>query len=341
MIGRTILAVVVVSCGFGPVSAHHSIRAHYDVGNIGEVTGTLESIDWRNPHTIFELSVENEQGEIETWTGEAGSVNTLNRINLSRETLRPGMEITLVGPVSSRGRNEILAARAITETGDYAVFPAASYLLIQPPAESGDPNRVTSAAGYDISIAPAEDIFRVWVPMRFPGTAVYEMEFPLTETGKEALTRYDAAADDLATLCSPPGMPSMLDQPYPVEFIDRGEHITMHFEEWEGHRVIYMDGGPPAGAAATITGISQGSWDGDVLVIETDRIEYPYYDDFGIPLSEDAHVTERYAISEDGMRLEWSAEASNPDVFTDPFTISGWMVYSPDIEIRDFKCSQG
>ena len=113
----------------------------------------------------------------------------------------------------------------------------------------------------------------------------------------------------------------MLDQPYPIEFIDEGERIIMRIEEWNGRRTIHMNDSSPQEGIGTIYGHSRGRWDGNALVIETTGIGYPYYNDAGVPLTRDSVVTERYSISADGRRMDWSATTVDPTLFNGPASL--------------------
>ena len=323
-------------CFLTSAQAHHSLTAKYDVADIREITGILQSVKWINPHTEWVFSVENELGEAETWRAEGAAINTLIRNGVSRDDLQIGGSITVIGPVSRFGRNEIIAAKAITSGKEYVLFPALANVLLEPPPESE--STVTSAAGYELVIAKAPDLFRVWVPIEFPATGIHPVALPLTDHARAAADAYDAIEDDLAADCIPAGMPSMLDQPYPVEFVDQGDRIMMRFEEWNGVRTIHMNDSAPGGGRGTIFGDSTGRWDGDTLVIETSGVDYPSYNDAGVPMTEDMRVTERYSPSADRLRMNWTATIVDPSVFTEPVSFGGWMAWSPDIEIREFGC---
>ena len=316
---------------------HHSIVVHYDPADIRPITGTLESVQWANPHTKWVFSVANEQGELETWRAEGGAVNTLARNGIARDDFSIGGTITIIGPVARSGSNEMIAAQAVVDGIEYGLFPALADELDEalPPASE---TTLTSAAGYVIAYEPAPDLFRVWTPVDFPATGVRPIELPLTGAARASLQSYDPAADDLAAQCIPAGMPSMLDQPYPIEFIDEGDRIIMRVEEWNGRRTIHMTGADPEDGVGTIYGHSAGRWDGETLVIETSGIDYPYYNDAGVPMTQDTVVTERYTISADGRRMDWSMSAVDPSVFTAPAVLSGWAVWAPAIEIQNFEC---
>jgi hypothetical protein len=133
-------------------------------------------------------------------------------------------------------------------------------------------------------------------------------------------------------------MPSMLDQPYPIEFIDEGERIVMRVEEWNGRRTIHMTDAHPDESVGTIYGHSRGRWEDGALVIETRGMSYAYYNDVGVPMTRDARVTERYSLSADGRRMDWSVTTVDPTVFAGEAVLSGWAVWVPSIEIRPFEC---
>ncbi len=322
-------------CFLVTAQAHHSIIAHYDPGDVREITGTVISVRWANPHTQYVISVENQEGELETWRAEGGALNTLTRTGLTPDLFQPGSTITIIGPVSRFGRTEMIAAAAVAGGNQYALFPALANELDQ---ELSVEPTITSAAGYEITLEEAPDLFRVWTPIDFPATAIRPQELPLTEAARVSMDAYDAIEDDLAAECTPAGMPSMLDQPYPVEFIDQGDRIVMRLEEWNGVRTIYMNGTAADEGRGTIYGHSMGHWEGAALVIETTGIDYPYYNDAGAPMTEDMLVTERYSISPDGRRMDWTATIVDPSVFTASVSLGGWAVWAPDIEIRDFNC---
>ena len=78
-----------------PASAHHSIAA-YDREHPVTVTGTLKQFRFTNPHTWLILMVADNNGVESEWdlVGNPGTV--LVRQGWSRNTIRPGMKLTLL-----------------------------------------------------------------------------------------------------------------------------------------------------------------------------------------------------------------------------------------------------
>lgn len=72
----SLLALLVVLTP--PVAhAHHSTLGFFDVNNKVEIEGVLTDVTWRNPHTVFELDVVNDQGETVQWHVESGALGVL------------------------------------------------------------------------------------------------------------------------------------------------------------------------------------------------------------------------------------------------------------------------
>jgi hypothetical protein len=114
----------------------------------------------------------------------------------------------------------------------------------------------------------------------------------------------------------------------------------MHLELSDGMRIIHMNEDTiPNDVEPTSLGYSIGRWDGDVLVVETSRINYPYFDDLGTPQSGDLVFTERYTLSENDTRLDWVATAVDPEVFTESVNLSGYLVWVPGEEVKPFDCT--
>ena len=65
------------------------------------------------------------------------------------------------------------------------------------------------------------------------------------------------------SIASPPGMPAMMNNPYPIEFVDDGDRILLRLEEWDGRRVIHLNDDVNVDSQpATPTGYSVGVWKG-------------------------------------------------------------------------------
>ena len=178
--------------------------------------------------------------------------------------------------------------------------------------------------------------------LRLPGRDVrgwWARDFPLTEAARLELAAWDPETDNYAKRCIPAGMPEAMMQPFPIEFIDRGDTIILKIEEWDNSRTIHLNADPEADVPYSRMGYSVGRWEGDTLIVETDRINYPYFNDQGIPQSDAVKIIERFTLNAQDARLDWTAILTDPGTFTEPVTMAGmhWE-WIPDNEIKPYNC---
>ena len=79
-----------------PIFAHHG-RSNYDMTATATVKGVVTEFQWVNPHALILVDITGEDGKVEKWVGETNSPNTLSRQGWSRNTVKVGDQVTLVG----------------------------------------------------------------------------------------------------------------------------------------------------------------------------------------------------------------------------------------------------
>ena len=104
----TSVALVTASLVPAQSFAHHSFAAEFDINQPFEVTGSVTSVQWTNPHARILIDVE-EDGEIVNYNFELGSPNQLMRRGWSRKDLQPGDRVRVSG---HRARNRPTVGRA-------------------------------------------------------------------------------------------------------------------------------------------------------------------------------------------------------------------------------------
>jgi hypothetical protein len=290
---------------------------------------------WRNPHVRLTLSVAGAGGAPEIWEVETGSVNTLERMGVTADRFNVGDRIEVSGYGGRNGRKIIFAQAVIAANGDSLPLGGGGGGDIT--QRYARPEQV--AAGRVLDSGPATDIFRVWVPTSLPNTGAGRTTFPLTSAAAAARRAWDPAQDP-ALRCVAPGMPAAMDNPYPIAFERRGDDIVLRLEEWDGVRTIHVGGAASAAAASpSPMGYSIGRWEGDTLVVETDHIDYPYFDDLGTPQSANVSVRERFTLQPEARRLSWQAQIVDAASFTEPVTMKIEWQWIPGHEIKPFDCA--
>lgn len=311
------------------VSAHHAATGRYERDTFGEIQGEITDIFWRNPHVRFIIARTGEDGQEENWEVEFGSVNTLERLGVTRDVVSLGDQVSVYGRMGRNGLTAMFAGSIVTADGEEVPLQAGverRYGLTE--------EALRNARNVDEGLRA--DIFRVWLPVERPNTGAGTTEYPLTDAGRAAQAAWNPE-NDPALRCIPPGLPTAMDNPYPVEFRDEGDTVVMLLEEWDGVRTIYMNGaGEPAQPRM---GRSVGRWEGRTLIVETRDIDWRYVDDLGTPQSEDVVISERFTLSADGTDLAWEARITDAVNFTEPVVMRGVWTWVPGHEIKPFDCA--
>jgi hypothetical protein len=89
--------------------AHHS-TAPYDLIHGTIITGVVTRFEMLNPHGSIALDVSGEDGVIEHWTAAIEGPLVLRRLGWSKDTLKSGDKITIIG---NRTKNGSFHLRAI------------------------------------------------------------------------------------------------------------------------------------------------------------------------------------------------------------------------------------
>jgi hypothetical protein len=101
-----LLAVSVLAAGIlglsGSAYAHHSFAATYFEDKKVTIEGDLVQFLYRNPHSFVHVEVKDANGETVRWAVEWGAGGQLGRQGVTRETLKPGDHVIVVG---NPGRN--------------------------------------------------------------------------------------------------------------------------------------------------------------------------------------------------------------------------------------------
>ena len=337
--GWVLFATVVV-----PIStqAHHSVGAWFERDGRQEIEGVITEVRWQNPHVLFFVRAPNASGEDGIWEIETLSVSGIGRWGITRDLLTVGDEVRVSGWPSRRGLDNIFARNVLLPSGQELVF-------------GGDPLYSNEAlaggefidASDGIAAEPERGIFRVWsqgqgtgwlFPEGFvPGFDV--RSYPLTDEALAAYESFDYLEQDPTIDCEPKGMPVIMEQPYPIEFVDAGDRVLLRIEEYDQVRTIYLRNAPlEADQPHSRHGFSVGRMDGRTLHVTTTKINSGTFDTVGIPLSREAWLEERFEPSEDGSALHYDLTVHDPVYLTAPVETSKRYIYVPGIEVQEFDC---
>jgi hypothetical protein len=131
-----------------PALAHHGDAGRYDE-TLVTLEGTVVELQMINPHAIIVLDVADASGKVVRWQAEGGGPGALAREGWTRNTLKPGDKITLIGrKVKSGAPYMNLTERAVVyrtdtkrllfRTGNSTLPPGVIELRGAPPPGRGE-----------------------------------------------------------------------------------------------------------------------------------------------------------------------------------------------------------
>ena len=148
-----------------------------------------------------------------------------------------------------------------------------------------------------------------------------EAEVPYTPLGQAAYKNHDSK-DDPTGVCLPPGVPRIMQSPFPMAIVQTPTYVVMLFEYQRTWRMIYTDGrSHHAGVVDAFMGDSTGKWEGDTVALNNRT----WLDTAGHQHSANLHVIEQLT-------------RTGPDTIAYQYTVDDPTMYAkPWVHNRTFK----
>lgn len=316
---RLLTALLIIFAFPVSVSGHHS-RAEF-LNETVEIEGVLTEVIWRNPHIALFVDVASTTGEIESWRVEGWTrPAALESAGVTPDLFAVGDRLTVAGR-PSRFRQALLATNALLVNGTEAVMAPVD------PRWDGVTLGTEPRSMPQVADAAAENLgfFRAWYPAGNPMAALRNFAFT-----DEAIASREAwnPVDNPIVRCEPPGLPVPMFHPRPILFLDEGEEIGLHHSYLDTRRTIYLgDEENEADQRPSRLGYSKGRWeDASTLIVETSRINYPFFHIDGTAQTDAIRITERYTLSDDQARLDFELTIDDPVTLEAPATIESHFV---------------
>lgn len=342
---RLALSLLLVSVASSAL-AHHSFFGRFNTtGNI-ELEGDVTRVSWRNPHAHIFLNVKEADGKIVEYDLESGSPTLMTRAGIPADAIKVGDHIRIAGYPPTTSNKEAFATNVLLPSGQELVMQTGARPQFGGQSIGDFSYRFRTEGDRSM---PALGLFRVWTftgsdGFLFPESINrnYDLnQYPMTAAAKAALAKFNPATDNPTNNCTPKGMPLIMEQPLPMEIVKQGDDVAILIEEYDLKRVIHMNqSAAPAGTASSPLGYSVGHYDGDSLVVTTTNINWPHFNQAGIPQSPQSVITERFTSTEDGSVLAYAMTVNDPVNFTKPVELSKKMLYIPTETILPFECAE-
>ena len=310
---------------FSPgVFAHHSDKG-LDLDSEVMLEGVVTKVNWRNPHIYFVMQVAGQDGQPAEWTIQMASIPWLARRGWTSDSVNVGDELFVRAHPAIDGR-------------DYGVFVSIEKGGVRLP--QNNPVELTG----DVTATSLEG---TWLGDRstIGDFTLFFDRLITTEKGTVARDEFVAisAMNPMATCNTRPTPATLVSAGgylEEIEYLD--DTIILRNEIFDTERIVYMDGrSHPEGGERTPQGHSIGSWEGDVLVVDTVAFadhRSPYQN--GIPSGAQKHVVEKYQLNEDGSRILLEMMLEDPEYLVSPLTDTMEWVYAPDQNMIPWECDE-
>ena len=153
--------------------------------------------------------------------------------------------------------------------------------------------------------------------------------------------------DKARKVCTPDGIPRILESPYPFEIVESPNRGEVHILYELNHVVRLVTMTKPIPSEEDLetfpfySGHSAGHWDGDTLVVETAGFnEMTFLDNSGAPHTDQLRTVERIRKISGGKELEDIVAIHDPGVFTKDWSARFVYQARPDLRIMDYACSE-
>ena len=213
----------------------------------------------------------------------------------------------------------------------------------QAPGQQAAAKAKTSVANTDIS--------GVWNAMRgnYDTASFSKGDPPMTPWGQE---QFNAAkpsqgprgvklteTTDRVYKCSPPGMPYIYLQLFPMQIVQTPKQVIEIFEYDHTVRQIFIDGRKhPAEIKPSYNGHSIGHWEGDTLVVDTIALNGKMWlDRVGHPDSKQMHIIERiHRVDDKTLQVDFTFD--DPKSYVRPWTALMRFQLRPNWDIMEHVC---
>jgi hypothetical protein len=232
-----------------------------------------------------------------------------------------------------------------------SAFVAASTVACALLGLTNIPAAAQSSATKRQSRAAKTDLSGVWITASgvYDYAAFGKDEPPMTSWGQAQFAAAKPSqgshgvklteTNDKVYKCSPPGVPYIYIQIFPMQIIQTLREVIEFFEYDHIVRYIYTDGRQhPADLQPSYNGHSVGHWEGDTLVVDTVGLNGKnWLDRLGHPESSEMHIVE-HIRRVDAKNLEIDLTFDDAKSYTKHWSARIGFVLHPEWDILEHVC---
>ena len=320
------------------VNAHHSAAAAF-TANIIEIEGTVTEFNFTNPHIDVFFDSIGENGEVTQWRASGSAANLMRRRGWTAETIQPGQYLRFSGREARNGVPMVLL-------GTIAELNPADGSLVRNVEGESDYDEPVGSAPLALTLSDGRPNFTgAWTMgpggMGMGGPPGDRTPPPYNQAGTAAAAAFDPISDPVVA-CEPPGLVRQAGfTPHPVRMTQLEDRVILEYEEYGGRREILLNAPEPEGADHSNLGHSTARYEGETLVIESNRLLENYTNPNGNPVSDRITTVETYQRMDDpdvGAALAMQMVITDPVYMTGPWTLRWRKYYTPGYEFIRVDC---
>ena len=99
----------------GPLLAHHG-QVEYEAKSV-TLKGTVTKFEWSNPHVIISFAATADNGKSADWYAEVLPPARMVRAGWTKESIKPGDQVTLIGRPGKKGAHIMWLDYLVTPSG--------------------------------------------------------------------------------------------------------------------------------------------------------------------------------------------------------------------------------
>ncbi len=320
---RTLVACMFAATCSTAVMAHHSAAA-FNTDIETTIAGTVTEYSFRNPHVYMRVDVKKPDGTVSSSEVEAGAGSVLSPLGFNRDSVKVGDKVSIVGNSSKANGDKLFLGRELyKEDGTYM------------------PLNIGSRSTYQETTVKAASIAGAWFSPRTSFFAFLggQRNWQVTDEGKAAVAK-SASLPTPQKDCQPIGEPALMFYPVATVIEVKKDRVDLHVDWLDSERTVWLDGRVHPAATQTFPhGHSTGHFEGTTLVVDsTNFAANPIGLTTSLPSGTGKHLTERFAISEDGKGMVYSGKIEDPQYLKAPVEWSGTWLYRPEMKTSNEKC---
>lgn len=360
----SVAAVIAAGLGWAGLSHAHHGFGQFDRSQEIDIEGVITGIDFVNPHAYLRLDVAAENGETIAMRCEMRAATLMRRSGWSEEMFVTGADATIhgfghhtdpaacyleditIGDAAGFNRNDQfetdsgvdvsnrplrLASGELNLSGDWA---QEQYVIAVPP-DGGGVGLVPKSMkpGIESGELSAADV---------PPSGWGPRPVTLTERGQAERDAFEQwSTDDNPRLrCEPTSI--IFDWTFDGavnRITQAGDRIVINYGLYSFERIVHMNmDAHPADIEPGYSGHSIGSWEGDVLVVDTIGFA-PGVLAAPVRNSNQLHIVERYSLNSETLELRRDFVAEDPVYFSDQY-IGYDLVLPADVPYVAHRCDE-